>query len=64
MRGAAALKRQAVVQSHRTATSTHTGLGLAIAETIVDNHGGPIEAASRPNGGATFTVKLPLAAAA
>ncbi|HEX7490616.1 MAG TPA: HAMP domain-containing sensor histidine kinase [Candidatus Limnocylindrales bacterium] len=36
-----------------------TGLGLAIAKWIVDQHGGRIGAASRPEGGASFTVWLP-----
>lgn len=41
------------------------GLGLAIAKTIVDMHGGVIRAASEGEGkGATFTVELPNASAA
>jgi len=36
-----------------------TGLGLAIASWIVDRHGGRIEAANRPAGGAAFTVRIP-----
>jgi signal transduction histidine kinase len=39
-----------------------TGLGLAIAKAIVDAHGGEI-AASSSGGGATFSVRLPLAPA-
>jgi signal transduction histidine kinase len=37
-----------------------TGLGLALAKGIVDSHGGHIEAANRPDGGAVLTVRLPL----
>jgi signal transduction histidine kinase len=36
-----------------------TGLGLAIARWIVDQHGGRIGVANRPEGGAAFRVELP-----
>ena len=38
-----------------------TGLGLPISQRIVENHGGFIEIKSRPGGGATFIVVLPVA---
>jgi PAS domain S-box-containing protein len=37
-----------------------TGIGLAICEKVVTNHGGAITAASREGEGATFTVFLPI----
>jgi two-component system NtrC family sensor kinase len=38
-----------------------TGLGLSICRAVVREHGGNIEAASAPGGGAVFTVTLPTA---
>jgi two-component system NtrC family sensor kinase len=38
-----------------------SGFGLAVAQQIVREHGGRIEAASGPAGGATFIIFLPLA---
>jgi signal transduction histidine kinase len=40
------------------------GMGLSIARTIVEAHGGRIWAESRSNGGAVFHVRLPLVKAA
>ena len=37
-----------------------TGLGLSLAYGIVENHGGRIEASSRPGQGTTFHVELPV----
>lgn len=39
---------------------TGTGLGLPICKRIIEEHGGQITAADRPNGGAVFTISLPL----
>lgn len=38
-----------------------TGLGLSICKTVLREHGGNIEAASAPGGGAVFTITLPVA---
>jgi two-component system NtrC family sensor kinase len=37
-----------------------TGLGLSIVYGVVQRHGGSIEVDSRPGGGTTFTIRLPL----
>jgi signal transduction histidine kinase len=36
-----------------------TGLGLAISHSIITGHGGSIEVAETPGGGATFRLRLP-----
>ncbi len=36
-----------------------TGLGLAISKSLIELHGGNIDAASTPGGGSTFRIRLP-----
>ena len=45
-----------------TGAETATGLGLFLAREIVQQYDGTIEAGESPQGGARFTVRLPLAA--
>jgi signal transduction histidine kinase len=40
--------------------STGSGLGLSIARDLVEAHGGTIAAANGPEGGAVFTIDLPI----
>ncbi|MBI2950165.1 MAG: sensor histidine kinase, partial [Verrucomicrobia bacterium] len=43
-----------------TTKSEGSGLGLWIAQQIAAGHGGGIQAANTPEGGAVFTLRLPL----
>jgi two-component system sensor histidine kinase FlrB len=45
-----------------TTRADGTGLGLAIVRSVVEAHGGEVEARSAPGQGAVFTVRLPAAA--
>jgi two-component system, OmpR family, sensor kinase len=47
-------------QSDTSRSGEGTGLGLAIARWIAREHGGRVYAANNPNGGAAFTVELPV----
>ncbi len=37
-----------------------TGLGLSLAYSIIKNHGGTVNAENNPDGGASFTIEIPL----
>ena len=47
-----------------TTKTSGSGLGLAIVQKIVDEHGGSVRVAEAPDGGASFTVLLPISDAA
>lgn len=47
------------VQTAGTAEEPGTGLGLLLCREFVERHGGTIAVSSRPNEGATFTVRFP-----
>ncbi len=48
----------------RTRNDTGSGLGLSIAKAITEGHGGRLEATNHPDGGAVFTIVLPMHASA
>ncbi len=51
-------------EASRSRGAGGSGLGLAIVRELLAAHGGTVSVANHPNGGAVFTVKLPLAPAA
>ena len=54
---------QRIFEPFVSTKETGTGLGLSICQRIVQAHGGELSAANRPEGGAEFTIWLPLPAA-
>jgi nitrogen fixation/metabolism regulation signal transduction histidine kinase len=46
-------------EPYTTSKAKGTGLGLAVAKKIAEEHGGSIRAENRPGGGAVFVVHLP-----
>src|SRR5205814_2068837 len=46
-----------------TTKTTGTGLGLTLAHRLMEAHGGELRARNRPEGGAEFTMLLPVACA-
>ena len=47
-------------QADSARAGTGSGLGLAIVAAIADEHGGTVSAANAPDGGAAFTLRLPV----
>jgi len=52
-----------IFEPYVTTKTRGTGLGLAIVKKIVEEHGGIIWAANRPEGGGCMTLRLPVCAA-
>jgi len=50
-------------QADRSRTGSGAGLGLAIVAGIAAEHGGTADARNAPDGGAEFTLRLPIAPA-
>lgn len=51
-------------EPYTTSKARGTGLGLAVVKKIVEEHGGSVRAENRAQGGAVFTLRLPLGSAA
>lgn len=59
-KGMTAEQLQAIFTPYFTTKADGTGLGLAVVQNIIEQHGGTIHADSRPDEGATFTLYLPV----
>jgi two-component system sensor histidine kinase HydH len=53
-------KLGAIFEPYYTTKAEGCGIGLWIAQQIVTTHGGTIQAANLPHGGAVFKIRLPL----
>lgn len=51
---------QAIFTPYFTTKADGTGLGLAVVQNIIEQHGGTIRAESQPGAGAIFTLWLPV----
>lgn len=60
--GVSGEKRSAIFEPFFTTKSEGSGLGLWIVQQIATAHGGLVTVEDRPGGGATFALRLPLAA--
>lgn len=58
--GIPADKQSAIFEPFFTTKAEGSGLGLWIVQQIITAHGGAVDAANAPGGGAVFTVHLPL----
>ncbi|WP_368755471.1 two-component system sensor histidine kinase ZraS [Klebsiella oxytoca] len=59
-KGMTAEQLQAIFTPYFTTKADGTGLGLAVVQNIVEQHGGTIDAESTPGKGARFTLYLPV----
>lgn len=59
-KGIAAEQLAAIFTPYFTTKADGTGLGLAVVQNIIEQHGGTIQADSLPGKGATFTLWLPV----
>jgi two-component system, NtrC family, sensor histidine kinase HydH len=57
--GIPAATAERIFQPFFTTKATGTGLGLAVVKRIIDAHHGQVTVQARPEGGTTFTVRLP-----
>lgn len=59
-KGIAPEQLEAIFTPYYTTKADGTGLGLAVVQNIVEQHGGTIQVESSPGKGATFTLSLPV----